>query len=72
MSSDDQALNDRSQLHFFDGMSKRLRHDYPATTVPKATLSPFKHLKKSNINQTIQKINQIILCLFKTKQKPDD
>jgi len=49
-----------------------LRQDYPATTVPKATLTPFKHLKKSNINQTIQKVNQIILCLFKTKVKPDD
>jgi len=38
MSGEDQMGNDKSILHIYDGMSKRFKHDYPATTVAKPVL----------------------------------
>ena len=50
MSSDDQLIGDKQLFQIYDGMSKRFKHDYPATTVAKSSLPPFKHLKKSTVN----------------------
>lgn len=72
MSTDDTLMNDKSILQIYDGMSKRFKNDYPATNLTKPPITSHKHLKKSLINQTIQKVNQVILILFKTKLKPED
>ena len=68
--SDDSGMDSRSIL--YDGMSKRMRGDYPATTLAKPELQPFKHLRKCTINQTIQKVNQVVLVLFKQKMKIEE
>ena len=61
-----------SKSILYDGMSKRQRGDYPPTTLAKPALAPFKHLRKCTINQTIQKVNQVVLVLFKQKMKIEE
>lgn len=46
--SDDSGMDSKSIL--YDGMSKRMRGDYPATTLAKPELQPFKHLRKCTVN----------------------
>ena len=53
-------------------MSKNVYKDYGRCKLEAPKLGQFQHLKKSTINLTIDKANQIVLCLFKQKIKPDD
>lgn len=53
-------------------MTKNVYKEYGPTKLDPPILPQLKHLKKCTINQTIDKANQIVLCLFKQKLKPDD
>jgi hypothetical protein len=62
---------DFSHWHF-DGMSKNLSKEYAPSKIDPPKLSSLKHLRKNVVNQTIDKINQVITILFKQKIKPDE
>lgn len=42
------------EWQFYDGMSKK---DYQPSKIPQPPLSPLTHLRKHQINQTIEKVN---------------
>jgi len=49
-------------MKHFDGMSKK---EYLLCKLTSPTLTQFKHLHKSLVNQTIDKVNQVVMTLFK-------
>ena len=53
-------------------MTKRQTKDYAATSIKQTKLQMLTHLSKHNINQTIEKINEVIMILFKQKIKSDE
>lgn len=53
-------------------MTKRHSKEYPPTKIQPPKLAPYTHMRKHNVNQTIEKANQIIMVLFKQKMKPDE
>ena len=57
---------------YYDGTSKRICKDLPQTTIAPAPLPAFTHLQTSAINRTIDRVNEIIMILFKQKVKADE
>lgn len=56
-----------------DGTAGGHKRKYkPAIGIYQPPLQPFKHLAQSAINQTITKINEVVLILFKQKMKSSD
>ncbi len=49
-----------------------IKKDYPPTTLEPPSLPPFTHLRKSLINETVLKINELVYVLFKQKVKIDE
>ena len=49
-----------------------IKKDYPPTTLEPPCLPSFTHLRKSLINETILKINELVYALFKQKIKIDE
>ena len=56
----------------FDGTTKVKNKHSAIAKIKPSVLIPFTHLKSSIINETIKKINEVILILFKQKIKPED
>ena len=49
-----------------------IKKEYPPTTLPKPVLLPYTHLRKSIVNETIQKLNELVYVLFKQKIKLEE
>ena len=56
----------------FDGMTKNNLKEYGPCKLAAHKLEPYKHLQKHQVNTTIQKVNQVVMTLFKQKVKADD
>ncbi len=56
----------------FDGRSKNDVKEYGPSKLNQSKLNELLHLRKSVTNQTIQKVNQVVMSLFKQKVKIDD
>ena len=56
-----------------DGTVQGHKRKYrPANGIYQPPLQPFKHLGQSAINQTINKVNELVMILFKQKMKSSD
>jgi hypothetical protein len=53
-------------------MSKFYGKEYQPAKIEPCKLTPLKHLRKHNVNQTIDKVNQLVLALFKQKTKIEE
>lgn len=53
-------------------MTKRQTKDYAASSIKQNKLQILTHLNRHSINQTIEKINEVIMILFKQKIKSDE
>lgn len=53
-------------------MTKNNLKEYGPCKLPTHKLEPFKHLQKHQVNLTIQKVNQVVMTLFRSKVKTDD
>lgn len=64
------ALDHKAVL---DGTVHGYKRKYkPANGIYQSPLQPFKHLQQSIVNQTITKVNELVLVLFKQKMKSSD
>jgi|LakMenEpi03Aug12_release.lakeMendotaPanAssembly.Ray.scaffolds.fasta_scaffold1177254_1 hypothetical protein len=48
-----------------DGVAKGSKKLYPPAKINQSFLKPLKHLENSLINQTIFRINELVMILFK-------
>lgn len=53
-------------------MTKNLGKEYGKAKIEASKLPQFTHLKKHNVNLTIEKVNQVVMILFKQKVKPEE
>ena len=59
--------------NFLDGTAQGFKRKYkPACGIYQPPLQPFKHLAQAPINQTLLKVNELVLILFKQKMKSSD
>ena len=53
-------------------MTKGTHKEYGPCKLEPFKLGHFRHLRKSTVNQTIDKVNQLVMCLFKQKLKLEE